>query len=72
MSAPTEPRHELDETAAACPSTCSSSVFPSASRCVLPVRHRGDHRNLERNHYWDDSHALPAADVADDQAGVPA
>lgn len=54
------------ETAAVCPSACSSAASASASRCVLPVRHHGDHRNAERNHYWDDSHAVPT------QQGVPA
>lgn len=43
------------EGAAKCP-----SVAPAyGSRCALPVRHHGDHRNAARNHYWDDTHAAP-------------
>ncbi|MFE2326078.1 hypothetical protein ACFXD5_19485 [Streptomyces sp. NPDC059385] len=43
------------EGAAVCPSV--ARVY--GSRCVLPVRHRGDHRNADSWHYWDDSHAVP-------------
>lgn len=48
------------EEAAVCPS--AAPAF--GSRCVLPVRHHGDHRNAARNHYWDDSHAISTEPVA--------
>lgn len=41
------------EGAAVCPSVARAY----GSRCALPVRHRGDHRNAARDHYWDDTHA---------------
>jgi hypothetical protein len=54
------------ETAAVCPSAARAYE----SRCVLPIRHHGDHRNAERNHCWDDSHALPITAVAEDKAAI--
>jgi hypothetical protein len=39
---------------------CPSVARTFGSQCALPVRHRGDHRNATRNHYWDDIHAVPS------------
>lgn len=44
------------EAAAVCPSVARLH----GSKCVLPVRHRGDHQNETRRHYWSDEHAVPA------------
>lgn len=48
------------EGAAVCPSVARAR----GSRCVLPVRHGGDHRNAAHDHYWEDSHALPVPQAA--------
>jgi len=40
---------------------CPSVARTFGSQCALPVRHRGDHCNAARNHYWDDVHAVPSA-----------
>lgn len=40
---------------AACPSRITTSL--GTSECALPVRHRGAHRNTDKNHYWDDEYA---------------
>lgn len=45
------------EGAAICPSVADLHD----SRCALPVRHRGDHRNAAKNHYWSDEHAVNAS-----------
>jgi hypothetical protein len=50
-----ERRNEELASAIVCPSVARSF----GSRCVLPIRHIGDHRNADRNHYWDDTHAVP-------------
>lgn len=44
--------------------TCPSVARAYGSQCVLPVRHRGDHRNAARDHYWDDTHAVPSPQAA--------
>lgn len=38
-----------------CPS--QMRVSSGTSRCALLVRHGGDHRNSEKNHYWSDEYA---------------
>ncbi|MER5706028.1 hypothetical protein [Streptomyces sp. NPDC002122] len=43
------------EAAAVCPSVARAY----GSKCVLPVRHRGDHQNEAKWHYWSDEHARP-------------
>ncbi|NUP23575.1 MAG: hypothetical protein HOZ81_47475 [Streptomyces sp.] len=43
------------ETAAHCQS--QMTTWGDTSQCVLPVRHRGDHRNAENNHFWSDEYA---------------
>lgn len=43
------------EAAAVCPSV--ARLY--GSKCVLPVRHGGDHRNDTRRHYWSDEYAAP-------------
>ncbi|MFF2411814.1 hypothetical protein [Streptomyces sp. NPDC058092] len=47
---------------------CSSEITTSlgTSECALPVRHRGDHRNAEKNHYWSDEFATRQT-----EAGTP-
>ncbi|MFI2314128.1 hypothetical protein AMK17_25185 [Streptomyces sp. CB00072] len=37
-----------------CPS--QMTVSSGTSRCALPVRHGGDHRNAEKNHHWSDEY----------------
>jgi hypothetical protein len=44
------------EAAAVCPSV--ARLY--GSTCVLPVRHRGDHRDETKRHYWSDEYAAPA------------
>jgi hypothetical protein len=43
------------EAAAICPSV--ARLY--GSKCVLPVRHRGDHRDETKRHYWSDEYAIP-------------
>ncbi|MEV4970628.1 hypothetical protein [Streptomyces scopuliridis] len=43
------------EGAAVCPSRITTWL--RTAECVMPVRHKGDHRNATKNHYWDDEHA---------------
>ncbi|WP_405506476.1 hypothetical protein OG323_06505 [Streptomyces cyaneofuscatus] len=38
-----------------CPS--QMTVSSGTSQCALLVRHNGDHRNGEKNHYWSDEYA---------------
>ncbi|MFE1272111.1 hypothetical protein [Streptomyces sp. NPDC058758] len=38
---------------------CPSIARLHGSKCVLPVRHRGDHRNESKRHYWSDDYAVP-------------
>ena len=42
------------EAQANCPS--QMTVSSGTSRCALPVRHGGDHRNAEKNHHWSDEY----------------
>ncbi|MFB7938786.1 hypothetical protein [Streptomyces sp. NPDC056049] len=42
------------EAAAVCPSVARLR----GSKCVLPVRHRGDHQDETKRHYWSDDYAL--------------
>lgn len=44
------------EGAAICPSV--AKLYDT--RCTLPIRHRGDHRDSEKRQYWSDDHAVPA------------
>lgn len=39
--------------------TCPSVARIGGSKCVLPVRHRGDHRDETKRHYWSDDYAVP-------------
>lgn len=43
------------ESAAICPSVARLH----GSKCVLPVRHRGDHQDETKRHYWSDDYAVP-------------
>ncbi|WP_399559197.1 hypothetical protein OH809_45325 (plasmid) [Streptomyces sp. NBC_00873] len=45
-------------------STCLSQMTTSlgTSTCALPARHRGDHRNAAKNHYWSDEYAAGVAE----------
>jgi hypothetical protein len=43
------------EGAAVCPSQITTSL--GTSECAMSVRHRGDHRNAAKNHYWSDDYA---------------
>ncbi|KAA6211752.1 hypothetical protein CP979_26450 [Streptomyces filamentosus] len=38
---------------------CSSVARLHGSKCVLPVRHRGDHQDETKRHYWSDDYAVP-------------
>jgi hypothetical protein len=38
---------------------CPSVARVGGSKCVLPVRHRGDHRDETKRHYWSDDYAVP-------------
>ena len=38
---------------------CPSIARLHGSKCVLPVRHRGDHGNESKRHYWSDDYAVP-------------
>lgn len=37
---------------------CSSVARLFGSKCVLPVRHRGDHQDETKRHFWSDDYAL--------------
>lgn len=50
------------EAAAVCPSVARLR----GSRCVLPVRHRGDHQDETKRHYWSDEYAVPQQRQAED------
>jgi len=43
------------EAALVCPSV--ASLY--GSKCVLPIRHSGDHQNETKRHYWSDDYAVP-------------
>nr|WSX25508.1 hypothetical protein OG690_38135 [Streptomyces tubercidicus] len=41
--------------------TCPSVAKAGGTRCVLPIRHQGDHRDPDKRHFWSDEHAVPTA-----------
>lgn len=43
------------EAAAICPSV--ARLY--GSKCVKPVRHRGDHQDETKRHFWSDEYAIP-------------
>lgn len=43
------------EAAVNCPS--QMTVSSGTSRCALPVRHRSDHRNAAKTHFWSDEYS---------------
>lgn len=49
------------EGAAVCPSVARFQ----GSQCVLPVRHRGDHQDASKRHYWSDEYATPVRQAED-------
>jgi hypothetical protein len=44
------------QSATVCPSTATAMTV-GTSRCALPIRHRGDHQNASKNHFWSDEYA---------------
>lgn len=55
------------ETAAVCPSVARLR----GSKCVLPVRHRGDHQDETKRHYWSDDYAVPRQRQVEDPHDGP-
>ncbi|MFJ5785398.1 hypothetical protein [Streptomyces hydrogenans] len=50
---------------------CSSVARLHGSKCVLPVRHRGDHQDETKRHYWSDDYAVPQQRQAEDPHDNP-